>query len=325
MKLFVIIAVFLLTLFGGPTPSAAQDKMWRVGLLSNGPPPQSTSTSWRDTLLRDLAPNGFSEGKNLEFIDRYSQGYSDRLPKLAHEISDQNVDVIVAISSPSVRAALAATKTTPIISVGSDPVADGLASSYARPGGRVTGIVFQVAEGDAKRLELLSEALPSARHFGFLGMSYQREMPVSAEIASAATRLGIELTARWIDGPAEYSTAFDNMRIAGAAGVVIAANQPLASDAQHVAAAAAEHGLPAICEWEYMAHAGCVLSYGHDLAYAHRRTAEYLARILRGTAPADLPVERSDAWKLTVNSRAAQQFGITFPQALFARATEVIE
>jgi putative ABC transport system substrate-binding protein len=272
-----------------------------------------------------LAQNGFSEGKNLEFIDRYSQGYSDRLPKLAHEISDQKADVIVAISSPSVRAALAATKTIPIISIGGDPVADGLASSYAHPGGRVTGVVFQVAEGDAKRLELLTEALPSARRFGFLGMSYQRDMPVSAEISSAATRLGVELTTRWIDGPAEYATAFDDMRTSGAAGVVIAANQPLASDAQRVAATAAEHGLPAMCEWEYMAYAGCVLSYGHDLAYAHRRAAEYLTRILRGTRPADLPVERSDAWKLTVNSRAAQQFGIIFPQALLARATEVIE
>ena len=317
--------VFLLALLLYLPTSMAQEKVWRVGLLSNGPPPQGTSASWRDTILRDLAQNGFSEGKNLQFIDRYSQGYSDRLPMLAQEISDQRVDVIVAISSPSVRAALAATKTIPIISIGSDPVADGLASSYARPGGRVTGIVFQVAEGDAKRLELLSEALPNARRFGFLGMSYQREMPVSAEIAGVASRLGIELTARWIDGPAGYSTAFDEMRNAGAAGVVIAANQPLSTDAQRIAATAAEHGLPTICEWEYMAHAGCVLSYGHDLAYARRRAGEYLTRILRGTNPADLPVERSDAWKLTVNARAAQQFGITFPPALMARANEVIE
>src|SRR5690242_14096776 len=143
--------------------------MWRVGLLSNGLFPQSMSGSWRESLLRELARNGFDEGKNLEFFDRYSQGYSERLPALAREIGDQQVDVIVAISSPSVKAALAATKTTPIISIGSDPVTDGLASSYAHPGGRVTGIVFQVAEGDAKRLELLREALPSARRFGFLG------------------------------------------------------------------------------------------------------------------------------------------------------------
>ena len=171
----------------------------------------------------------------------------------------------------------------------------------------------------------MREATPGARHFGYLGMAYQTTNPTAEAMTVAAAQLGVELTARWIDGPADYPVAFGAMSKAGVAGVVIGAAQPLASDALRVAASAADNALPTICEWEYMARAGCVLSYGHDLTYAQRRVGEYVARILKGAVPSDLPVEQSDAWKLTVNARAAQRLDLVLPPAILARADEVIE
>jgi len=140
-------------------------------------------------------------------------------------------------------------------------------------------------------------------------------------IARAAAQLDVEVTSHLVDGPAEYAAAFATMRNEGVAGVVVAATQATASYAPQLATSAARNGLPTICEWDYMARAG----YGHDLRYGQRRAGEYVARILKGAAPAELPVEQSDAWKLTVNLKAAAQLGLTVPQSILVRADEVIE
>ena len=305
--------------------NAAGEKVWRVGLLSNSPPPSAGTKGWRDQVLLVLTQSGFSPGRNLEMVERYSEGDADRLPLLAREINASGVDAIVATSMESVRAVLSATQTTPVVMVvGYDPVEAGLVASFAHPGGRVTGIVFWTAEGDAKRLELLREALPGVRHFGYLGMSFE-SAPKGEQMARAAARLGVELTTHWVGGPNEYAAAFTAMRNEGVAGVVVSANQPLSTNASRVAASAAENRLPTICEWDFMARVGCVLGFGHDLTYAQRRVGEYVARILKGTAPSELPVEQSDAWKLTVNLRVATQLGITLSPSILARADEVIE
>jgi ABC-type uncharacterized transport system substrate-binding protein len=317
--------LLLLAIAVGSQEAAAEERVWRVGLLSNGPPASGVTTIWRDEILRALAHDGFTVGKNLQLIERYSEDHPERLPLLAREIDAAAADTIVAISDVSIRAALAATKTTPIVMVvGDDPVATGLIAGFAHPGGRVTGIYFQVSEGDAKRLELLREAIPSGQRIGYLGWSLQRTTRASP-MASAATRLGIELTMQWVEGPAEYESAFAAMKKEGAVGVVVAASQQLASHSREVAARASENGLPTICEWDYMARVGCVFGFGHDLAYAQYRVGEYVARILKGALPAELPVEQSDKWKLTINRGVAQRLGLVIPPLLLARADEVIE
>lgn len=310
----------------GPlTTDAAEQKIWRVGLLSNSPPPSGMATSWRDEIVRVLAQNGFVAGRNLEMVERFSGGDAHRLPRLAREIYALEVDTIVAISSPSVRAVMGATQSIPVVMVvGEDPVELGMVASLAHPGGRVTGIAFRTPEGDAKRLELLRQAIPAGRHFGYLGMSYEIA-PKAEEMARAAARLGIEVTTYWVNGPDEYAAAFARMRNEDVAGVVVGVTQPLATNASRVVAIAAENRLPTICEWGYMARVGCVLGFGHDLTYGQRRVGEYVARILKGTSPSELPVEESDAWKLTVNLRVAAQLGITLSPSILARADEVIE
>jgi len=271
-----LVVVLLLAL----APQAAAEKVYRVGLLSNG-----RMTTWRGELLGILHQHGFAVGRNLEIVERYSDGHVDRLPSLARELDAAGVDAIVALSQESVRAVLAATKTTPIVMVvGEDPVAAGIVASLARPGGRVTGMAFQTFEGDVKRLQLLTEAIPSGRCFGYLGMSFESARKVEA-ITRAADRLGITLTTQLVEGPAQYGTAFAAMRTNGAAGVVIGANQPLSQNSAQLGAAAAAEGLPTICEWEFMARDGCVFGFGHDLTYGQRRTGEYVARILKWAVP----------------------------------------
>src|SRR5262245_56898317 len=152
-------------------PAASQDKVWRAGLLSagTGAQPPGMQSTWRTGILLSLDRNGFHAGKNLELVERYAEGNPDRLPDLAREIAAANTDVIVAISDSSVRAMLEVTKVTPIVMVaGADPVEVGFVKSLARPGGKVTGLAFQTIEGDVKRLELLREAMPNARRFGYL-------------------------------------------------------------------------------------------------------------------------------------------------------------
>jgi putative ABC transport system substrate-binding protein len=145
-------------------PAAAQDKVGRVGLLSNGNPMRLAGQplTWRDAVLLSLDQNGYRLGLNLELVDRHSEGHVDRLPGLAQEIASTGVDVVVAVSDPSVRAMLAATQATPIVMVvGTDPVTAGFVANFARPGGRVTGLAFQVFEGDAKRRRFSATRCPT--------------------------------------------------------------------------------------------------------------------------------------------------------------------
>jgi putative tryptophan/tyrosine transport system substrate-binding protein len=264
LLLWLSLLAFAVQVHSGMT----EERVWRVGLLSNGPAQyRGIATSWRDEALRVLGQNGFTEGRNLQLLEKYSDGKAELLPRLAKELASANVDAIITISDPAARAAATAAPAIPlVVVVGNDPVATGLVDSFAHPGGKVTGIYFQSAEGDAKRLQLLTEAIPGSHRFGYLEMAYNEHTPVAEEITHAAEQLGIELTARWIGGADDYAPAFESMKQAGDAGVVIGAAQPLGSDAKQVAAAAMKQGLPTICEWAYMAHVGCVLSYGHDLA-----------------------------------------------------------
>jgi putative ABC transport system substrate-binding protein len=317
-----LVLPFLLAL---AQPAEAAEKVWHVGLLANSPPPSGATTTWRGELLGILQQHGFEPGRNLELVERYSDGHADRLPGLAREIDAAGADVIAAITLESVRAVLASTQATPIVMVvGYDPVAMGLVASLAHPGGRITGVVFQTPEGDAKRLQLLVEAIPRERRFGYLGMSFEVASKAKV-IETAAAELNVEVKSHWIASRDNYAAAFAAMRNEGVAGVVISENQPLSTQGRRVASSAADNGLPTICGWDFMARQGCVFGFGHDLAYAQRRVGEYVARILSGSVPSELPVEQPNVWKLTVNLKAAARLGLAVPPSILARANEVIE
>jgi putative ABC transport system substrate-binding protein len=323
-------AIFAVVLLSLTVSATAQEKVRRVGLLSNGTlvPATAQQSTWRGGLLQALGENGYRPGVNLELVDRYSDGHADRLPGLAREIAAAGIDVVVAVSDVAVRAILTATQATPIVMVvGDDPVAAGFVASMPRPGGNVTGLAFQNFEGDVKRLQLLRETIPDAHRFGRLAPPGQVPARAVELTMGAANRLDVELTMRQVDRleSTQVAAALAAMRADGVAGVLVAASQAWAADGPLVGQIAQEQGLPTICEWEYMARSGCVLAYGHNLAYAHRRAGWYAARILKGTAPVDLPVEQPDEWRLTVNLKAAARLGLTIPPSILARADEVIE
>ncbi len=322
--------VLFLSILALGSPAEAQGKPHRIGLLSAGNDQllPGQRTTWRSGLLQVLEQHGYQIGRNLEFIERYSGGNNERLPELAAEIAKANVDIVVAVADQSLRAMLAETANTPIVMVvGADPVASGFVASLARPGGRVTGIAFQTLAGDVKRLQLLHEAIPAAHTFGYLRPPGPVPSGIAKSLQEASNALGVRMTTHAVTAlePAAYEAAFAAMRTEGCAAVLVAATQQLAIQAPLFGPVAKSFKLPTMCEWDYMAHTDCVMSYGHDLDYARRRVGDYVVRILGGALPADLPVEETDVWKLTINLVNAVHTGVALPAAITARADDVVE
>ncbi len=304
----------------------AQQKTWRLGFLTPGAAETRTPGGVRETTMRVLADRGFTEGRNLIFLPAAADGHPSRMPQLAKMLAEQRVDVTIAVGTLAARAAMTASAGTPIVLsfAGEDPVEAGLAASLAHPGGSVTGIFFRAIETDAKRLELLSEALPTGRTFGFLAAP-TLEAERSEILARTAAKLGISLTTQMVQSPADYARAFDAFRAEGAAGVLIMGTTIFSGDAALFSRLATERGMATICEWDFMARAGCTLAFGADLVGLRRLTGDYVARIFNGASPAELPIQQPDRFTLTVNLRVAAQLKLQLPTVLFARVDEVIE
>jgi putative ABC transport system substrate-binding protein len=208
--------------------------------------------------------------------------------------------------------------------IGQDPVTAGVAASWARPGGNLTGIAMLATELDGKRLSLLHEAVPAARRLAALSIQGQpRESLV--EMHAVAAKTGAELAEVFVSGPEEYRTAFAAMRTAQAQTLIIASSAMLYRDAATLAALALEAGLPTVCEWREMAEQGCMMGYGPDITELRRRTADYVVRIFRGTNPGARPIEGPTHFGFAINLNTAPALGIKIPPLTLASADEVIE
>jgi putative ABC transport system substrate-binding protein len=238
-------------------------------------------------------------------------------------------DAVIAIGPEAIEAAGSATKTIPIIAFGANPVGMGFAASLARPGGNVTGITILFEELEGKRAALLQEAVPQAKRMAVLFLPSLRRMgyrqTAEGEIRAALANTGIELLAFEAEGPGEYPTAFAAMQAAGAQSLLITGNPTFNHDIALLAGLALERHLPAMCEWAENAQSGCTLGYGPNRTELRRRLAHYVARIFRGIAPSELPIETPTHFELAVNLRSARQLGIDVPMTLMVRADEVIE
>jgi putative ABC transport system substrate-binding protein len=306
-----------------PALAHAQRRSVRIGILSPG---QLTVELNRAALVVELGRAGFVEGRNLEIAGRSSDGDLRRIPGLAAELVALQPDVIVAVSNPAALAIRAVSRTVPIVMsfAGSDPVADGLAASLARPGGSVTGVVMLSEELDIKRLELALEAFPGTIRIGFLaGTSYPADR--IARLTSAAHRLGIELVTARATGPESYGAAFTTFAERGAGAVVISSSPGFHSEAASLARHAQLVRLPTVCELRSMAEAGCVLSLGPLDGMLRQRVAGYVLRILRGEAPGSIPMEQAERFEVLVNLRAARELALDLPVSVLARADAVIE
>jgi ABC-type uncharacterized transport system substrate-binding protein len=326
------IVTLILSLLTAPLAAEAQPptKMYRIGRLSAGNPPevspliQSTVEAFRQG-LREL---GYIEGQNLVIEWRFAEGRLERLPELAAELVQLPVDVlVVAGGDPVIRAAQQATHTLPIVFAGqSDPVGAGSIASLAQPSGNLTGLDTFSVELYGKRLELLKELVPQVARIAVLA---NPNNPATAravrEVQRAAQALGVQLHIIEVRSPDAFEHAFAAITRAGVDALLVLTD-PLTLE-RHVSAIVAlarQTRLPAMYPWKSYVEAGGLMVYGASLPDIHRRTAYYVDRILRGTKPADLPVEQPTAFELVINLKTAKELGLTIPPLLLFQATEVI-
>ncbi|MGD9920800.1 MAG: ABC transporter substrate-binding protein [Pseudorhodoplanes sp.] len=310
------------------SPGAAwsQPSMPVLGFLSSGA--AGARQGQVAMLFRGLADGGYVEGKNLAVTYRWADDRYDRLPALAEELVRLRVSVIAATGGPvTALAARKATATIPIVFTAvSDPQGYKLVASLNRPGGNVTGTGGLVAELDAKRLELLREVVPGARRIGAL---FNPNRPgVDGQIndlAAAAATAGQRLVVFKAGTKAELDAVF----AAGAGepvdALVVSADPFFNSQRGLLVELLVRHRIPAIYQWSEFASAGGLISYGPSVADAYEKAGSYVARILKGEKPADLPVLRPTKFDLVINLKAAGALGLVVPPAVLARADEVIE
>lgn len=305
----------------GAVPALAQtpNRVYRLGHITNA---ASSEALTRQVTLVELARLGFTEGRNLFFEGRV--GEPDALPGLMRELLAARPDAVIAIGAPAIMAASVATRTVPIVGFGSNPVQLGLAQSYARPGGNVTGVAILVGELEVKRLSILREAAPGRRRVAALVSATQREFDEPG-MRTAAADLGVELLVFRVAAPADYPAAFTAMRAAGAQALLIGATTEFFRDAKLLAAFALDARLPTVCEWAEMAHSGCMIGYGPNRAALRRRLAAQVALIFRGDAPSEVPIELPTVFEFAVNRKVAKSFDLSIPASVLAQADEVIE
>ena len=273
--------------------------------------------------LRDL---GYVEGRDVRFEIRTANEDFERLPDLAADLVRTGVDLIVAVSSPAIRAAENQTSTIPIVMVsGTDPVAGLFVASLARPGGNVTGLTTYLPELAGKRLEVLRECVPGLRRVAVLANLRNPSSAAEARETEAAGR-AMALDVHVIDArlPEQYPDAFATIARGGAGALFVTTDPILSSNRERVMQLAGAHRLPAMYEWREIVEAGGLLAYGPSLAEVSTRVAAFVDRILKGARPADLPVERPTRLELAVNLKTAATLGITIPPAVLARAERVI-
>jgi putative ABC transport system substrate-binding protein len=287
-------------------------------LMADAPPAAVTL----DVFRQGLAEQGWALGHNLVLAERSAEGRYERLPELAAELLALPPDVLVTVSTPATVAARQATATVPIVfATGSNPVAHGLAESYQRPGGNVTGITVLSAELTAKRLELLTELAPGLARVAV----FWREPGALPEAQRAALALGVQLYAVEVPTHEALWRGLDAAVAWRAEGLAFEPQPVVQSAIAEVAAFAAARGLPALSGNGSFARVGGLASYAPRVQENCRRAAYYVDRILKGAKPADLPVEQPMRFDLVINLQTAQALGLTIPQHVLLQATEVIQ
>ena len=320
------LAWLVAALGGGLADSRAQGRVPRIGVLANAlsqPQIPAPIQALREA-LREL---GYVEGRTIEITFRWTEGKTERLPELAAELVREPVDLIVASGEGPTRAAMAATRSIPIVmAVSGDAVGAGLVASLARPGGNVTGMTSMQPELGAKRLQLLRELRPKAARIAVLWQPGVAAQGLDLDaLQAAAPRHGITLRLFGIRAVDEVDGAFEAMVGGGCDALVVFTGDISTAARPRILQLAAQHRLPAMYEAREWAAAGGLVSYGVTHVDMFRRSASHVDRILKGARAADLPVEQPTRVRLTFNQPAARALGITIPQALLLRADEVIE
>jgi putative tryptophan/tyrosine transport system substrate-binding protein len=307
----------------------APPRVRTVGVLAAGSSSNVLATSSRNAFEGGLKDHGWVEGQTIRIEYRYAEGRPQRLDEHARELVRLGVDVIVARATPSIRAAKQATSTIPIVMSGSghDPVQLGFVASLGRPGGNITGLTLLNQDLPVKQLEMLRETVPRLSRVGVLG---SRDFPLPPrgfqDLEAAAQTLAVQLHHVDVRVSDDLDRAFAEMVAARVGGVLVRSDPfVLEPNAARLIALAQRYRLPAVYWLDTYTQDGGLMSYGVDLDDAHRRSAFFVDRILRGAKPADLPVEQPSTFRLAVNLKTARALGLTVPPSVLARASEVIQ
>ena len=303
-------------------------RVYRVGLLHAGVQPPATDTALNDWIWAPLRDLGYVEGRNLAVERRYADGNFDRLPAMAGELVRSRVDVILAVGTFAAQKAKAATTTIPIVFLtNADPVATGLVTSLAKPGGNITGVLI-TPEGTLapKKLELLKEAVPRATRIALImpddpGIGAESQVK---EIQQAAASLRVELPVVQVKGN-DYATAFATIGAGRPGALFVGAHSFFLRDRAIIIGLAAKHRLPAIYEWPLMVKSGGLMSYGANEVETYRQLAVYIDTILKGASPADIPIWQPSRLSLVINVGTAKALGLTLPPSMLLRADELVQ
>jgi ABC-type uncharacterized transport system substrate-binding protein len=325
MKRREFLALLVGTIALRPAPLRAQQsgRIFKIGHLESSTPSNSPHLlgAFRDR-LREL---GYLEGQNLFIERRYAEGKEERLPQLAAELVKYGVDIIFAIGPPQALAAAKATDKIPIVFVGGgDPVALGLVKSFAHPGGNVTGITFITVELAPKRIQLLHEAVPGSTRMGVLWNPNNVVNKLELEAATKnAKTLGLTVTPFEVRAVKEFEEAFAAMEREHIDAALILSNPLTFPNRVDMTASALRHHIPTMVSLREYVEAGALMSYGPSYAGHCRRAANYVDLILKGTKPADLPVQLPTEFELTINSKTAKALDLAIPSSILLSANTV--
>jgi putative ABC transport system substrate-binding protein len=320
-----------ITLLGGvaaawPLAAGAQQalKLPTIGFLGAGTP--STYSQWVAAFVQRLHELGRLEGHNIAIEYRWAEGRNERYSEIAAEFARIKTDVIVTVGTPATLAAQQVTSAIPIVFVmAGDPLGAGLVPSLARPAGNATGLSSQQADLAGKRVELLQQVVPGLRRLAILANTSNPAIAVDVgDVRTAAQTVGLEVAVMEIRRGEDIAPGFETLK-GRADGLYVATDPLLTSNRVRINILALGVRLPTLHSSREWVEAGGLMSYGPNGPDMFRRAGDYVDKILRGTKPADIPVELPTKFDLVINSTAAKVLGLTMPPTLLARADEVIE
>jgi putative ABC transport system substrate-binding protein len=313
-----------LSLLLAPLAGEAQPtgKVYRIGWLHPVPLP----AVWIDGFRQGLREHGYVEGRDLVIEYRWGDGRFDRLPAMAAELVRLSVDVIISGNTTALTTLKDATRTIPIVMLGpGDPVATGLVTNLARPGGNLTGLSGQAPELSGKRLELLKEVVPRLARIAFLSNPGNPAIVLAAqETREAARALGVAVRIVEIRAPSDFDHALAALARDRPEALVLPADTLIHGQRARIAEFALKQRLPSVAAWREFADAGGLMVYGVSIPDIFRRSVGYIDKILKGAKPADLPVEQPTKFEFVLNLKTAKALALTIPPSVLLRADEVI-
>ena len=321
-----ILVCFLAAVLLVYTPALAQQpaKLLRIGLVDAGSP--ATTGHRAQAFVQGLRDLGYIEGQNIVIEYRWASGNLGSLPALVHELVGLNVAVIVSSATPAIRIAKEQTTVIPIVMAGvTDPVGVGFVSSLARPGGNITGVTHLAPDLSGKRIDVLKEVVPRLSRLAvFWNPNQPGQSAAFKETQIAAQALKVNLISKEVRNREDIEKSFSGLAKERAQALFELPDPLIFVNRQLITEFAAKHKLPAMYSFREYVDAGGLMSYGTSFPELFRRAATYVDKILKGTRPADLPVEQPKKFEFIVNLKAAKQIGLTIPPNVLVRADRVI-